>query len=147
MLSYIVHHFSPYLIQWGPNGGIRYYGLSYLMGFIFLYWGLRYQVKKGWLRLRNTQIDDFVFWIAFGGVVIGGRLGYCLIYDGPGVWHDPLRIFRVWEGGMSSHGGILGVIIVMLIFAQRFGVSFYHLADAAACVLLVDWASGESPTF
>ncbi len=147
MLAYYVDHLSPFLIRF-PNGwGIRYYGLAYVLGFLFLYWGLRYQAKQGWLKITFAQIDDFVFWLAFGGVVLGGRLGYCLFYDLHATIQNPIRFFQVWEGGMASHGGILGVIVVMILFARRINKPFYHLADAAAWCTPVGLGLGRIANF
>jgi phosphatidylglycerol:prolipoprotein diacylglycerol transferase len=147
MLAFITYHPHPFLVEFADGWGIRYYGLAYAAGFLFLYWGLRYQVRRGWLQLSFAQIDDFVFWVAFGGVVLGGRLGYCLFYDLQGTLHDPLRFFRVWEGGMASHGGILGVIVVMMVMARRMHKPFYHLADAAAWCTPIGLGLGRVANF
>jgi phosphatidylglycerol---prolipoprotein diacylglyceryl transferase len=147
MLAHYLHDLSPFLFQL-PNGwGLRYYGLSYVLGFLFLYFGLRWHLRRGWLRLPAGEIDTVVFWLAFGGAVLGGRLGYVLFYDLLATLHDPLRVFRVWEGGMSSHGGIIGVIVVMLCLARRYRIPFYQLADAAAWCTPVGLGLGRVANF
>lgn len=147
MIAYYTHNLSPFLIEFGHGWGLRYYGLSYVLGFLFLYFGLRYQIKRGWCRLPLSLVDNYVFALALGGVVIGGRLGYCLFYDFTATLHDPLRVFRVWEGGMASHGGILGVIVVMLICARRYRLPFYQLADAAAWCCPIGLGLGRLANF
>jgi phosphatidylglycerol---prolipoprotein diacylglyceryl transferase len=132
MLATYTHQLSPYLIEFSPGWGLRYYGLSYVLGFVFLYFGLRWHIRRGYLRLTLPQADDLLFWLTFGGVLVGGRLGYCLFYDLHPTLHDPLRLFRVWEGGMSAHGGVIGVILVLWLSARRYRLPFYQLADAAA---------------
>jgi len=147
MLAYYVDNLSPYLVRFPGGWGIRYYGLAYLLGFLFLWWGLHYQQKKGWLRLSHRQIDDLVFWLALGGVIAGGRLGYCLFYDLPHILSDPLELFALWRGGMSSHGGIAGVLIVLFLSARRWKIPFFHLADAVVWCTPVGLGLGRIANF
>jgi phosphatidylglycerol:prolipoprotein diacylglycerol transferase len=97
-----------------------------------LYVALRWQAQKGWLRLRGTGISDFTTWASLGGIILGGRLGYCLLYAPHETVTDPTFFFTVWKGGMASHGGIVGVIVVMILFARARRIPFYNLADAVA---------------
>ncbi|KIE58093.1 diacylglyceryl transferase [Methylacidiphilum kamchatkense Kam1] len=131
MIAYYIHHLSPFLVQFSGGIGIRYYGLAYALGFLFLWIGLRWQRKRGWLELSSRQVDDLVFWIALGGVLIGGRLGYCLLYDFAHSIREPWSIFEIWKGGMSSHGGIVGVLIVFSIASYKWKIPFFQIADAA----------------
>ncbi|ACD84032.1 prolipoprotein diacylglyceryl transferase [Candidatus Methylacidiphilum infernorum] len=131
MIAYFVHHLSPFLIQFSAGFGIRYYGLAYVLGFVFLWLGMRWQRKRGWLELSVRQLDDLVFWIALGGVMIGGRLGYCLLYDFFHTLKEPWSVFEIWRGGMSSHGGILGVLIVLFWASWKWKKPFFQIADAA----------------
>ncbi len=147
MLAYYVHDLSPFLIHFTGNIGIRYYGLAYMLGFLALYYGLRYQMKKGWLHLNTQQADDFTFIACLIGVVVGGRLGYCLFYSRELFFQNPLFLFKVWEGGMASHGGILGVIIAMLWFARKVQIPFYQLADAAALCTPIGLGLGRIANF
>jgi phosphatidylglycerol:prolipoprotein diacylglycerol transferase len=134
--SYIVVHPHPFLWKWvnagGNEWGIRYYSLAYLVGFCALYVALRWQAQMGWSRLRGVAISDFVTWASLGGIILGGRLGYCLLYAPRETFTDPTFFFTVWKGGMASHGGIVGVIVVMLLFARSRKIPFYNLADATA---------------
>jgi phosphatidylglycerol:prolipoprotein diacylglycerol transferase len=96
---------------------------------------MRWQAKKGWSLLRDDAISDYVVWIAMAGVILGGRLGYCLLYEPRATFTDPTYFFTVWKGGMASHGGILGVILVMIFYGRAHKIPFYNLADSTAfCV-------------
>jgi phosphatidylglycerol---prolipoprotein diacylglyceryl transferase len=120
---------------WGNDWGIRFYSLAYLTGFYILFVGLRWQAKKGWSLLRGDAISDYTVWVAMAGVILGGRLGYCLLYEPYHTFTDPTYFFTIWKGGMASHGGILGVILVMIFYARAKKIPFYNLADATAfCV-------------
>jgi phosphatidylglycerol---prolipoprotein diacylglyceryl transferase len=145
--AYYVDQLSPFLIRFGNGWGIRYYGLAYALGFVLLYFGLHYQIRRGWCRLKAGQVDDYVFWIAFAGVVLGGRLGYCLLYDWPHTAAQPWSVFQIWKGGMASHGGITGVILVMLLYGRRQGIPFYNLADATALCAPLGLGLGRCANF
>lgn len=132
MIAYYTHDLSPFLIHFTGEWGIRYYGLAYVLGFVMLLYGLRYQAQKNWLPLNTTQIDDFTFVACLLGVVVGGRLGYLLFYESHLFLAQPWIFFKVWEGGMASHGGILGVIVAMIYYSRKVKIPFYTLADAAA---------------
>ena len=135
LFAYFQEQPHPFLISFGNGWGIRYYSLAYLTGFYILFVGLRWQAKRGWLQLRGDAISDYVVWVAMAGVVLGGRLGYCLLYEPRATFSDPFYFFTVWKGGMASHGGILGVILVMIFFGRARKIPFYNLADATAfCV-------------
>jgi len=136
LLAYITVEPHPFLWKWGSalgnEWGIRYYSLAYLVGFCALYIALRWQAQKGWLRLDGPAITDFTMWASLCGIVLGGRLGYCLLYAPRETFTDPTFFFSVWKGGMASHGGIVGVIVVMILFARARRIPFYNLADAVA---------------
>lgn len=135
--AYFTEHPHPFLVQFGENLGIRFYSLAYLAGFYILFVGLRWQAKQGWSLLRGDAIADYVTWVALAGVILGGRLGYCLLYEPRETFANPFYFFTIWRGGMASHGGILGVILVMIFFARARKIPFYNLADATAfCVPL-----------
>ena len=128
LLAYYIHDLSPFLIHIG-GFGLRWYGLAYLAGFIvgiLLYKDL---AKRGYSDLRPDQVTDFITMGALFGVLLGGRLGYMLFYDADRFLHDPLIFFRVWEGGMASHGGILGLTLYTIWYARRHRLSFRNLAD------------------
>jgi phosphatidylglycerol---prolipoprotein diacylglyceryl transferase len=131
MFAYYTHNLSPFLIRFHGNIGLRYYGLAYALGFLGLYAGLRWQAARGWSRLHGEDITDFITWM-IAGIIIGGRLGYCLLYGWEMTRQHPLSIFYVWQGGMASHGGIAGSIAAIYFYARHRKIPFYNLADAAA---------------
>ncbi len=128
---FYLHDLSPFLIEITEGVGLRYYGLAYALGFLGLYLGLRWQIKKGWLKLEPADVTDFITAMIIG-VLAGGRLFYCFYYGWESWQHDWLFPFKLWEGGMASHGGILGAIAAIFFYARLKKVPFYHLADATA---------------
>lgn len=128
LLAYYIHDLSPFLIQIG-GFGLRWYGLAYLAGFIVGIVLYKHLAKRGYSDLRPDQVTDFITMSALFGVLLGGRLGYMLFYDVDRFSHDPLIFFRVWEGGMASHGGILGLTFYTIWYARRHRLSFRNLAD------------------
>ena len=131
MLAYYYHNLSPFLFEFSPGLGPRWYGIAYLAGF-----GIAYQLfirwqRQGWLSLNIGLIPPF-FTNVILGTLLGGRLGYCFFYDGTRTLAEPWTIFQVWKGGMSSHGGIIGLTLAAWIFAKRHKLSPWHLWDAIA---------------
>ncbi|WP_114786954.1 prolipoprotein diacylglyceryl transferase [Vibrio tetraodonis] len=121
---------DPVLISLGPLS-IRWYGLMYLIGFAFALWLANRradQADSGWTR---EQVSDLLF-AGFLGVVIGGRIGYVVFYNFDLFLQDPLYLFKVWTGGMSFHGGLLGVISAMFWYAKKNGRTFFGVADFIA---------------
>jgi phosphatidylglycerol:prolipoprotein diacylglycerol transferase len=110
---------------------VHWYGLMYLVGFAIA-WGLgRWRAGRsgsGWTR---EMVDDLIFYCILG-VIAGGRLGYMLFYGFDQILANPLNLFRVWEGGMSFHGGLIGVCAAMWIFGRRHGLHFFQVADFMA---------------
>jgi len=145
--AYLTWHPHPFLFEIWNGWGIRYYSLAYLGGFVILFLGLIWQGKRGWSLLRGDAISDYVIWIAMAGVILGGRLGYCLLYAPRETFTHPLYFFTVWKGGMASHGGILGVILVMIFFARAKKIPFYNLADATAFCVPVSLLLGRCANF
>lgn len=128
-----VHNWDPFLIQFSGDFGIRWYGLAYLAGFGLGYWSITQIVKKGHSPLKLPQVGDFITYL-FLGVLLGGRLGYCLFYR-PELLLDFSASFpfwgalAFWEGGMASHGGILGVAAACYLYSRKSGVPITHLGD------------------
>jgi phosphatidylglycerol:prolipoprotein diacylglycerol transferase len=147
IFAYFVEHPHPFLIRFGENWGIRFYSLAYLTGFYVLFVGLRWQAKRGWSLLRGDAISDYVTWVAMTGVILGGRLGYCLLYAPHQTFTDPTYFFTVWKGGMASHGGILGVILVMIFYGRAHKIPFYNLADATAFCVPITLGLGRCANF
>ncbi|MBV9391535.1 MAG: prolipoprotein diacylglyceryl transferase, partial [Verrucomicrobia bacterium] len=128
-LAFYVHDLSPFLIRFNEQFGIRWYGLAYLCGFIAAFYLLKWLARNGYGPLREKQVADFIFYTALFGVLIGGRLGYVIFYRPSLLTEDPLSIFRVWDGGMASHGGILGVLLFTWVYAKRQHLSWTGLGD------------------
>lgn len=151
LFAYFIEQPHPFLWRfghfWGNDWGIRFYSLAYLTGFYILFVGLRWQAKRGWSLLRGDAISDYVTWVAMAGVILGGRLGYCLLYEPRATFSDPLYFFTVWKGGMASHGGILGVILVMIFYARAAKIPFYNLADATALCVPICLGLGRCANF
>ncbi len=108
---------DPVIVQVGPLA-VRWYGLMYLLGFAGGYVYLRYLVRLRNLDFSRDTVADLLFYVVFG-VILGGRLGYVLFYNLPQYLERPLDVFKVWQGGMSFHGGLLGVVVATLIFCYR----------------------------
>jgi len=125
------HDLDPYLVSFGEGIGIRWYGLAYLVGFLLGYLLLRWQRDRGWVELEAGEDVDLVLTVALAGV-LGGRLGYVLLYGLGFVARDPLYPFRIWQGGMSIHGGVAGAVLGLVWFARRYDRRFWTLSDAAA---------------
>ncbi|KTC64835.1 prolipoprotein diacylglyceryl transferase [Legionella adelaidensis] len=136
---------DPVAFSLGPLR-VHWYGLMYLVGF-FLAWALAYwRVKHYRLNWTAEQISDVVFFSALG-VIIGGRLGYMLFYNTQSFLHNPLIIFKLWEGGMSFHGGLLGVALAILAFSYKSKKSFLEIADFAAPLVPLGLAAGRIGNF
>lgn len=120
--------FDPVAFSLGPLD-IHWYGIMYLLAFV-AFWliGSWIARRRPWLGWTPEQVSDFLFY-GMLGVIIGGRLGYVLFYGFESLLQDPLFLFRIWEGGMSFHGGLLGVIVAVAWFARRTGRSFWQVAD------------------
>jgi phosphatidylglycerol---prolipoprotein diacylglyceryl transferase len=108
---------DPVIFQIGPLA-VRWYGLMYLLGFVAAYMLIRHLVRLRNLALDKDGVSDLLFYVVLG-VVLGGRLGYVLFYNPMQYLSRPMDIFAIWQGGMSFHGGLLGVVIASLIFCRR----------------------------
>lgn len=138
--------FDPIAFSLGPLH-VRWYGLTYLVAFVlFLVLGrirARQNILSGW---KPADLDDLLLY-GILGVVIGGRLGYCLFYKPLHYLANPLEIFAVWQGGMSFHGGMLGVIFAMWLYARRTERSFLGVTDFIAPLVPLGLASGRMGNF
>jgi phosphatidylglycerol---prolipoprotein diacylglyceryl transferase len=143
----LVHpQFDPIAVQLGPIS-VRWYGLMYLLAFVagLLLGRLRIRMRpdQGW---SARDLDDLLFYCVLG-VVLGGRLGYVLFYKLSEYLSDPIRIFHVWEGGMSFHGGFLGVILAMLWYAHRSRRRWLDVTDFLAPLTPVGLCAGRIGNF
>jgi phosphatidylglycerol---prolipoprotein diacylglyceryl transferase len=124
---------DPVIVAIGPIGpigpiAIRWYGLMYVIGFAAAWWLGRRRATRPGSTWTPPDVDDAIFYAALG-VILGGRLGWILFYGFEQVLEDPLTIIRIWEGGMSFHGGLIGVLIAVAIFARRRGRLFADVTD------------------
>ncbi len=138
--------FDPVAISLGPLA-VRWYGLMYLLAFVlFLVLG-HYRARRSPAPvLTGQQLDDFLFYGVLG-VILGGRLGYVLFYKLGDYLAHPLSILKVWEGGMSFHGGFIGVMVAMAWFARREGKTFFQIADVVAPLVPLGLAFGRMGNF
>jgi phosphatidylglycerol:prolipoprotein diacylglycerol transferase len=118
---------NPVLIKLGPFQ-VGWYGLMYVFGFIASYLLVRYQMEKKAFGISREEVDNLFVYLMLG-LIIGGRLGYVLFYDLPIYLNNLLEIFAIWHGGMSFHGGLLGVLTVGIVFCWRHKRSFWKIAD------------------
>ncbi|MEO6118356.1 MAG: prolipoprotein diacylglyceryl transferase [Methylotenera sp.] len=138
--------FDPIAIHLG-NFGIHWYGLMYLTGFLaFLALG-KWQIKhRKWHGWTNEMLDDALFFGALG-VILGGRLGYVLFYQLSYFLQNPVEIFAVWQGGMSFHGGFLGVLVAMWIFARKYHLKWLNIMDFVAPLVPIGLGAGRMGNF
>lgn len=127
--SHWVHDFSPYLIRFTEDIGISYYGLSYLLGFLLGGLILRRAADGNRLSMSRTEVADLLT-ILIIGVLVGGRIGYFMLYEPIALVRSPWVFFKVWQGGMAFHGGLAGVAIGVAWFVHRRHLSFLQVTDA-----------------
>lgn len=148
--SYWVHDLSPFLIRFPDNPlgleGIRYYGLAYLAAFVAAWLMLRCYDQRGKFKI-NADARASLMTAVIIGVLVGGRLGYMLLYDFSAWLENPLLLFRVDQGGMASHGGFVGVILALYWFARRHNYSFLRLGDVIASIAPLGLMLGRIANF
>lgn len=137
---------DPVIFTIGPLA-IRWYGLMYVIGFVAGWMLARKRAQKSWSIIKLEQVDDLIFYCMLG-VIVGGRLGYCIFY-GLDYWlADPLYVFRITQGGMSFHGGLLGVMFAMWLYGRRvLGKSMLQLTDFAAPLVPIGLGTGRIGNF
>jgi len=137
---------DPIAIAIGPLA-VRWYGLMYLIAFGLFFFLGRYRASRNpWRGATEALIDDLLFWGVLG-VVLGGRLGYVLFYK-PGFYlGDPLEALAIWHGGMSFHGGLLGVIVAMMFIGRKYHLGFLAVADFVAPLIPCGLAAGRMGNF
>ena len=152
MFATYVHNLDPIALPLFGSVALRWYGLAYLMGFLVGFLLLRYLGKRGLWVLKPEKAGDFIAAAALFGVFLGGRLGYILFYHIPregfhSLVADPLLVFRVWEGGMASHGGILGLVIFTWFYARKQKVTWTGLGDGLCVVAPLGLFFGRMANF
>lgn len=139
VIAQYIHDLNPVALPIYGNLAVRWYGLAYLAGFVAGFLLLRHLARRSLWVLKPEKTADFIAAAAMFGVFLGGRLGYLFMYQLPEqgwskILSDPLMIFRVWEGGMASHGGILGLVFVTWFYAKKEKVTFAGLGDGLCVV-------------
>jgi phosphatidylglycerol---prolipoprotein diacylglyceryl transferase len=128
MFAYYIHDLDPLIFRLWDNVGPRWYGLAYVLAFVCSYLVYRKLAQRGYADLPIAKVGDFITGAALFGVIVGGRLGYVFFYK-PEMLRAPMSILRVWEGGMSSHGGMLGLLAFTFYYAWRHKISWTNLGD------------------
>lgn len=146
---FVYPEINPIAFSFGPIK-IAWYGLMYLLGFIAAYWLAMKRTRQHWSPLTKNQIEDLIFYSALG-VIIGGRLGYMVFYDTESLFSDPMNWFlrapQIWQGGMSFHGGFLGVILAAKIFSSNLKIDFISLIDFVAPLVPIGLGLGRLGNF
>ncbi len=143
MLTY--PHIDPIALSLGPLK-VRWYGLMYVVGFIAAWWLARRRAAQPGSTWRPIDVDDLIFYAALG-VILGGRLGWVLFYGLEGISENPLQILKVWEGGMSFHGGLIGVLTALAIFASQRKRRFADVMDFTAPLPAIGLLAGRIGNF
>jgi phosphatidylglycerol:prolipoprotein diacylglycerol transferase len=136
---------DPIAISLGPFA-IRWYALAYIGGLLIAWWYCRWLTTRPPRDVSPEAFDDFLLWATLG-IVLGGRLGYVLFYKPGFYFANPLEIVMVWQGGMSFHGGLLGVAVAEVAFARRRGIPLFALTDIVACAAPVGLFLGRIANF
>ncbi len=149
-MAFIFPDIDPVIVNFSSNSPfkITWYSASYVLGIVLGWAYIKYLNRNTLFNkpIDNKQIDDLITAIILG-IVIGGRLGYVLFYDLQHNIKDPLNIFRTWEGGMSFHGGLLGVVIASLIYCRIHKLKFFRMIDLVACATPIGLFFGRIANF
>ena len=136
---------DPVFLRIGPVQ-LRWYGLMYMLSFIVGYFLLKRSAKQRKMDLTSDDLYDLLFFLILG-VMVGGRLGYVLLYDLPAYIADPLAILKIWQGGMSFHGGFVGVILATIYIARKKKWNFWEIADLVSVAVPVGLGLGRIGNF
>ena len=142
MLTY--PQIDPVALSLGPVQ-IHWYGLMYLVGIGGAWWLASRRLARFEPSWSSDTLSDLVFWVALG-VIAGGRLGYVLFYDMASYINDPSLVLQIWKGGMSFHGGLVGVLLAVLWFSRKHQVGFFRLMDFIAPLVPIGLGRGVSAT-
>jgi phosphatidylglycerol---prolipoprotein diacylglyceryl transferase len=147
----IVHKFDPVLIDWGLLQ-IRWYSIAYILG-ILIGWiyaakiiKLTKENKHNFKQITKLQFDDMLIYLILG-IILGGRIGYIIFYNFNYYSQNVIEIFKIWQGGMSFHGGLLGVILSIFIYSKKNKLSFFKFSDIVSCVAPIGIFFGRISNF
>lgn len=132
-LAYYLHDLSPHLIRFSEAFALHWYGLAYVLGFYLTYRVMIFLSRRGLSEIKESQVADFITLVALFGVVLGGRIGYMLLYDWDQFVQTPWMLFMIHKGGMASHGGIAGVALFCLWYARKHKISWTGIGDTLVC--------------
>ena len=136
---------DPVAIALGPLN-VHWYGLMYLLAFVAAWMLGRLRTRQAWRNWTPEQVDDLIFYGALG-VILGGRLGYVLFYNFGAFLDNPLWLFQLWSGGMSFHGGFLGVMAALWLFARKYGKAYWDVVDFVAPIVPTGLFAGRIGNF
>ena len=142
---FVYPHPDPVALSLGPLH-VRWYGLMYLLGFLAAWWLARRRATRPDSTWTPVEVDDLIFYCALG-VILGGRIGWMLFYGTERILADPLSILRIWEGGMSFHGGLVGVLVALALFANRRGKQVADVFDFTAPLPAIGFGAGRVGNF
>src|SRR5438046_3020149 len=146
MLANFVDNFDPFIFRLWDNVGPRWFGFAYVLAFISAYFVVGLLSKGGYCDLPPELVSDFITWTALFVVLLGGRIGYVLFYK-PEMLREPLSILRVWEGGMASHGGMIGILALTFYYARRHKLTWTNLGDALVVAAPIGLFFGRCANF
>jgi phosphatidylglycerol---prolipoprotein diacylglyceryl transferase len=132
-LAYYLHDLSPFVFKITDKIAVHWYGLAYVTGFYLTYRVMLFLANKGLSEIKPKEVADFITLVALFGVVVGGRLGYMLLYDFDHFIHEPWTFFLLNQGGMASHGGIAGVALFCLWYSWKHKISWVGIGDTLVC--------------
>lgn len=139
------HNISPNVFEIG-GFALRWYSLAYIGGLFIGWWWMIRLVDRRDAPLSKAHVDDFLLWATLG-TILGGRLGYVIFYKPAMYLDDPLAILSIWDGGMSFHGGLIGVVSGLLYFAHRNRIDQFRMGDYIACVAPIGLFFGRLANF
>jgi len=140
-----IHNINPVLVSLGPFQ-IRYYGLFFVLGFVFAYFIINHLAKKKHLELSKDDVADYLLYLIIG-IILGARIFYVFVYNLQFYLSNPLQIIAVWNGGLSFHGAIIGGVIAGYYFCKKKNISFYQMADLTVIPLALGLALGRLGNF
>ena len=144
MLQY--PHIDPVAIHLGPIS-VHWYGLMYIFGIFSAWFLIRYRAKiQPWSPIKPNQVADLILYMTFG-IILGGRIGYIVFYNLSFYIHNPLQMFYLWDGGMSFHGGFIGVLLSFIFYARTININWMDLAEFVAPSVPVGLGAGRLGNF
>ena len=143
MLAYYLHDLSPFVFHLP----VRWYGLAYVLGFYAGFLVMQHLARRGLSEIKPDQMADFVTFVALFGVVLGGRVGYILLYGLSEYRDTPWEALKLWKGGMASHGGIAGIALFCLWYARKHKISWTGIGDTIVCAAPLGVCFGRLANF